>query len=365
MVALAHAEIQEAARHLGFDACGVAPAGPCPDRERFFAWLERGWHGDMAWLARDPDRRTDSTRVLAECRSLVVTFMNHYPGPLPPRPADVPRGRIARYALGLDYHDVVLRRLRALAAELGDPDALCYVDTGPVVERSVARAAGLGWVGKNACFIVPGIGSYGFLGVILTRRSLEPSPPGNVSCGRCTACLSSCPTGAIAGPGQIDARRCISYLTIELRGPVPRELRPLLGDWVFGCDDCQDACPWNRKASASPEPAFHPLADRVWPRLDELLLQSQEEFSTRFRGSPIKRAKRSGLARNAAIALGNAGDPAGLLPLREALAGDPSPLVRGHAAWAIGRLGERALLRDAALCESDDYVREEIARALE
>lgn len=361
---LASASLQDAARRLGFDACGVAAGNPYPDRQRFLAWLEAGMHGEMAWLARDPERRTDPERVLEGCRSVVVAFMSHYPGPLPPMPADVPRGRIARYALGLDYHDVVLDRLRVLAAELDDPQARCYVDTGPVLERSAAMAAGLGWVGKNANFIVPGAGSYGFLGVILTRRDLPRTPPSPVSCGSCTACLPSCPTGAILGPGRIDARRCISYLTIELRGPVPPDLRPLMGDWVFGCDDCQDPCPWNRKAAPTAEPAFHPLADRVYPRLDELLLQTQEQFSTRFRGSPIKRAKRAGLARNAAIALGNSGDAAAIEPLLAALEADPSPLVRGHAAWAIGRLGGGAVLRGALARETDDFVRSEIALAV-
>ncbi len=362
---LALATIQDAARRLGFDACGVAAADSYPDRQRFLDWLAQCRHGEMAWLERDPDRRTDPERVLAGCRSVVVTFMSHYPGALGPKPTDAPRGRIARYALGFDYHDVVLERLRTLAQVLEDEAARCYVDTGPVLERSVAGAAGLGWVGKNANFIVPGAGSYGFLGAILTRRELEPAPPNPVSCGRCTSCLPACPTGAIVAPGQIDARLCISYLTIELRGPVPRELRPLMGDWVFGCDDCQDPCPWNRKAVPARETAFGPIADRVYPRLDELLSLTPEQFSTRFRGSAIKRAKRAGLARNAAIALGNSGDVAAVGPLRAALEADPSPLVRGAAAWALGRLGDAGALRAARIAEPDLEVQEEIAYALE
>jgi len=356
--------LEQAARRLGFAACGAIPAGEYPDRERFLSWLAQGFHGDMHWLARDPARRTDPRLVLEGCRSVVVAVMNHYPGELPPRPDDAPRGRIARYALGLDYHDVVLERLRDLARELDDPAARCYVDTGPVLERSVAEAAGIGWVGKNANFLVPGMGSYGFLGVILTRRTLPYSPPGRVSCGTCAACLPACPTGAIVAPGRVDTRRCISYLTIELRGAVPRELRPMVGDWVFGCDDCQEPCPWNRKAPATSEPEFRPLADRVWPRLDELLGLTREDFAARFRGSPVKRAKRAGLARNAAIALGNSDDLRAVGPLRQALEADPDPLVRGHSAWALGRLDDLLGLRTALATERDPGVREEIDAAL-
>jgi epoxyqueuosine reductase len=370
--------IEQVARSLGFAACGVAPAGECPDRERFLAWLEAGRHGEMRWIERDPARRTDPRRVLEGCRSVVVAFMNHYPGELPPRPRDVPRGRIARFALGLDYHPVVLARLRGLARAIEDPDARCYVDTGPVVERAWAERSGIGWVGRNAMFIVPGVGSYGFLGVILTRADLPATPPGKVTCGSCAACVPACPTGAIISPGQIDARRCTSYLTIELRGAVPRDLRPLMGDWVFGCDDCQDPCPWNRKPPATaegrpllgPEGARNettaaPEPDRVYPRLDELLLMTQEQYAARFRGSAIKRAKRAGLARNAAIALGNSGDPGRATPpLRQALAEATSALVRGHAAWALGRHGDRTGLREALGREADAEVLAEIRAAL-
>jgi epoxyqueuosine reductase len=356
--------IGAAARRLGFDACGVVPAEVSPDRDRFMDWLAQGCHGEMAWLARDPERRVDPRRVVPGCRSVIVVAMNHFPGPLPPKPDDAPRGRIASYALGLDYHDLMIERLRALCAELGDPAARCYVDTGPVLERSVAEAAGLGWVGKNANFIVPGLGSYAFLGAILTTLELEASPPGRISCGTCGACLPACPTGAIVAPGRIDSRICISYLTIELRGPIPRELRSKLGDWVYGCDDCQDPCPWNRKAPAAAEPRFAALADRVWPRLDDLVTLTQEQFSRRFKGSAIKRAKRTGLARNAAVALGNSGDTRGIRALRLALSGDPSPLVRGHAAWALGQLGDDGSLRAAMRLEPDQEAQAEIVAAL-
>lgn len=319
----------------------------------------------MSWLARDPERRCDPTRVLPGCQSVVVVFMNYYPGELPQKPTDVPRGRIARYALGVDYHDVVRPKLRELASVIGDQDAKCYVDTGAILERSAAEAAGLGWVGKNANLIVPGVGSYGFLGVILTRVALDPTVPTTTSCGSCQACLPACPTGAIRIPGVIDARRCISYLTIELRGVVPRELRSLMGDWVFGCDDCQDPCPWNKKSPASDEQRFRGQVEGIYPTLEGLLKLTALDFKIRFRGSPVTRARREGLVRNAAIALGNCGHSHGRDPLREALANDPAASVRVHVAWALGRLGDSHGLQAALHREEDHEVREEIVWALE
>lgn len=358
------AQLRTAARRLGFEACGVAAAAPYPDAERFVSWLEDGHAADMDWLGRDPERRCDPRRVVEGCQSVVMVFMSHHPGPLPAKPTDTPRGRIARYALGLDYHDVVLARLKELAALLDDPWARCYVDTGPVLERSAARAAGLGWVGKNANFLVPQIGSYGFLGSILTCRALEPTPPPAIGCGTCARCLPACPTAAIVEPGRVDSRRCISYLTIELRGAIPRELRAPMGDWIFGCDDCQEPCPWNAKAAPGQQSALAPLADRLYPALATVLELGPDDFSTRFRGSAIKRAKRAGLARNAAVALGNSGDPAAIAPLRQAVARHDSGLVRLHAAWALGQLGDREGLTSARRTERDEAVLAEISDAL-
>ncbi len=360
--------LSQASRALGFEAIGVARALPYPDAGRFLSWLEAGHLADMAWLARDPERRTDPRRVLDGCKSVVMVFSGYASAPLPVRPRDGLRGRMARYALGPDYHGALLARLRQLAESLEDPDARCYVDTGPVLERSAARAAGLGWVGKNANLLVPQVGSYGFLGAILTRQDLEPTPPVTVSCGSCSRCIPACPTGAIVGPGQVDARRCISYLTIESRGIVPRDLRPLMQDWVFGCDACQEPCPWNSGAErvprlSPPDPAAAGQVESLYPQLADLVALSPEGFASRFRGSPLKRAKRAGLARNAAIALGNSGDPAAVEPLREALRHD-SALVRLHAAWALGRLGDRAGLRGALRTEEDPDTRAEIILAL-
>ncbi|MBI6546340.1 MAG: tRNA epoxyqueuosine(34) reductase QueG [Cyanobacteria bacterium NC_groundwater_1444_Ag_S-0.65um_54_12] len=358
------AELQLAARRLGFESCGVAAARPLSAGEFFRDWLAAGFFGEMTWLARDPVRRTDPRQLLTSCRSVIVVFMSYHSGQTLPKPTDEMRGRIASYALGQDYHSLMLARLNHLRALLQDPSARCYVDTGPVMERAIAAAAGLGWVGKNANLIVPNFGSYGFLGVILTGRELAPtSTVQSVSCGTCTRCLSSCPTSAILAPGRIDARRCISYLTVELRGAIPLELRSGLGDWIFGCDACQMVCPWNRRAALSQEPAFYPAPGHVFPRLAEWIGLTAEEFARLFSNSPLKRAKRTGLTRNIAVALGNLGDPRGIPPLRAAIV-DPSPLVRSHAAWALGRLGDSHGLHAAYRDEQDPATRHAIEQAL-
>jgi epoxyqueuosine reductase len=254
-------------------------------------------------------------------------------------------GKVARYARGADYHDVIRERLNALLAWLQQERPGCrgrgVVDTAPLLERDFARRAGLGWFGKNTMLLNKRLGSYFFLGALLTDLDLKPDPPHEAShCGTCTACLDACPTEAFAGPGWLDSRRCISYLTIELRTLVPEELRPGLGDWVFGCDICQEVCPWNHKAPPSAEPAPGGRADLERVDLLELLGLSEEAFRHRFRGTALLRARRRGLLRNAALVLGNQGDPAALPALRQALA-DPEPLVREAAAWAIARIEER------------------------
>jgi epoxyqueuosine reductase len=282
------------------------------------------------------------------------------------------RGQIARYALGDDYHDVMLARLKALLAEIRarygeELPGRAYVDSGPLLERDLAQRAGLGWWGKNTNLLHRHLGSYFFLGALLLGLELEPDVPTTAHCGTCTRCLDACPTQAFIAPYLLDARRCISYLTIELKGPIPRELRPLIGDWIYGCDICQEVCPWNRKAPPTREPAFQPREGLSAPELIPMLAMTDEEFRARFRGSPIQRTKRRGLLRNVAVALGNARDPAAVPALRAALERDPEPLVRGHAAWALGRIGgpaARAALRAAAATETDAYVSEEIALAL-
>jgi epoxyqueuosine reductase len=277
---------------------------------------------------------------MPETRSIVVVGMNYYPGEFPS--AEGHRGRVSRYAWGADYHDVILRKLHQLAewidGQVGQRLTYrAYVDTGPLLERELAQRAGLGWIGKNANLIHPRRGSYSFLGELLIDLELEPDAPfSDERCGSCTACLDACPTGALTAPRTVDARRCISYLTIEHRGVMPQEIRPLIGDWVFGCDVCQEVCPWNRRfARVAQEPAFRPVNATL--NLVEMLALDEDAFRSLLRESPLWRARRAGLLRNAAVVLGNLGDPAAIPALEYALS-DPEPLVAGHAVWALSRL---------------------------
>ncbi len=382
-----HEAIKGEARRLGFDLVGIAPADAVIEHAHaFLDWLARGYAADMAWMAREPKRRLDPRCLLPNAKSVIVVARNYYV--VPPEPAllhDPSRGRIARYAWGLDYHDVLRKRLFALDAFLRELSgrttyAKAYVDTGPVLEREWAARAGLGFFGKNTCLISPRMGSWLFLGVLIVPEALEPDPEpepliglfprlrfagGAVgTCGACTRCLSACPTGAFPTPYTLDARRCISYLTIEHRGPIPRDLRPLMGNWVFGCDVCQDVCPWNtRFARPTDEPAFQPRPNQVAPALLDLLTLDETTFRSRFRRTPVLRAKRWGLVRNACVAAGNWGDPSLVPVLRHLLLHDASPIVRGHAAWALGRIGTgdaRRALSEAWNQEEDVYVRQEI-----
>ena len=368
------------AHELGLNAAGISPAQPI-GTERYEAWLANGYQGGMAYLAR-PDavqRRADPTLILPGVRSIVTAGMNYHTLPLPPELRDDPsRGVIASYAWGNDYHDVLRPRLHELAAfiqaQLGQPVAWRgYVDTGPVLERQVAARAALGFVGKNTNLIHLHLGSWLFLGEILVSAELPPTvgqaghgAHRQGTCGACTRCLESCPTNAFVAPYVLDARRCISYLTIELEGPIPTELRPLLGNRIFGCDICQEVCPWNRRfARQSLESSFQPGPDSIAPRMLDLIALDEEGFRRRFRHSPIKRAKRRGLLRNVAVALGNWGDPGAVPALVRAL-GDAEPLIRGHAAWALGRIGTteaRTALGEALAIETDSWVHEELRNA--
>lgn len=345
--------IKQAAAEAGFDLAGIAPAGLGDSRElRFFSeWIAAGRAGEMAYMeARDHQgrlKRASLEHVAPWARSVVVCGLNY--NTTHPRSAecdDRKRGWISRYAWGpADYHQVVMERLRRVEARLreqaGDPslETRCYVDTGPVVERVFAAYAGVGWIGKNTCVINQRLGSWLFLGVILTSLELAPDLPAPDRCGSCTRCLDACPTQAFVAPHELDATRCISYLTIEKRGAIPEELRPGMGNHVFGCDICQDVCPWNRKAPASPAAEFQPHPERFNPALAWLANLSEDEFRAAFRGSPIRRAKRSGLRRNAVVAMGNSGER-GLVPLLQQLAHDPDPIVAEHAEWALRRSTE-------------------------
>ncbi|UCC63576.1 MAG: tRNA epoxyqueuosine(34) reductase QueG [Anaerolineae bacterium] len=311
--------IKDQARALGFDLVGVAPLAPSRYGDFYEAWLARGYAGDMAYLAR-PDavaKRRDPRLILPEARSAVVVALNYYQGPLGSRqPGSAAsnglRGRVARYAWGDDYHDLMWYRLDALAAfieaEVGSPVShRRYVDTGPLLERELAVRAGLGWFGKNTMLIHPRLGSWLLLGELLLALDLAPDPPCRADhCGTCTRCIDACPTRCILPDRTLDASRCISYLTIELkRDQIPADLRPQLGPWIFGCDLCQEVCPWNRFARPTAAPAFQPRAGLPAPDLHELLALDDQTFRRRFQGSPIQRARRRGLQRNAAAALAN------------------------------------------------------------
>jgi epoxyqueuosine reductase len=338
--------IRARAAELGFDACRFTSAAPPDHAGQFHAWLEAGHHGEMAWLARQAARRTDPQLVLPGARSVICLAASYHAtsdrsdGPAPPRPAA--RGVVARYARFADYHDVLAGPLRTLSEfvdQLGGPGTRSrgYVDTGPVLERDLAQRAGLGFIGKHTNLISRGLGNWFFLAEILTTLELEPDPPEPNRCGTCTRCLAACPTEAIRAPFVLDARRCISYLTIELQGPIPVELRPAIGRRVFGCDDCLEVCPWNRFARAGRLMRGHARADLAVPDLLELLALDEAGFKARFAGTPLLRAKRRGLLRNVCVALGNAGDPQALPALARAAA-DPDPLLAEHARWAIERI---------------------------
>jgi epoxyqueuosine reductase len=332
------------AREAGFDLAGVA-APDAPRELLFFPdWIARGHAGEMAYLVDQAARRSDLRAAFPWARSVLCVGLQ-YDAPVPYSTAAAgDRGWIARYAWGDDYHDVMKamleRVVERLRAEIGPLEARTYVDTGPIVERAYAAAAGLGAWGKNTCLLHPEHGSWFFLGEAVLDRDLAPDAPRADMCGSCTACLEACPTGALPQPYVLDATRCISYLTIEVKGAIPEERRAGLGRHVFGCDICQDVCPWNRRRRHHGPGAFAPREGLHAPSLEELAGLDAEAFRVRFRQSPVKRAKRRGLLRNVAVALGNSGDPA-KRPLLETLAADEDPLVREHARWALERLTAR------------------------
>jgi epoxyqueuosine reductase len=369
--------LKNRASELGFSMAGVTTAASSPELAAYLSWIKAGMHGAMGYMAR-PDRvarRQDLTVILPGAHSLLVVGLDYATQQLPDAITEDPaRGRISNYAWQADYHDVMLERLETLRVYLldqagGNAAARAYVDTGAILERSHAKQAGLGFTGKNTLLIHPRRGSFFFLGEIITDVALTPDLPPKQpmpGCGTCTRCLSACPTDAFPQPYVLDARRCISYLTIELKGVIPRDLRPLMGNWVYGCDVCQDVCPWQRFAQPSPlTEALEPESlDRAAPPLQQLLTLGNNAFATRFSGSPIERIGRDRLVRNACIAAGNSGLDEFTEPLTSLLA-DPSPLVRAHAAWALGRLpGGHHALRSALSTEPNEEVREEITAAI-
>jgi epoxyqueuosine reductase len=332
--------LRQRALELGFDDCRVATAQSPAHAAEFNLWLEDGAAGDMSWIERGADKRRNPQLVLPGVRSVVVLALNYWQGDsLGPNEY---AGRIARYAWGDDYHEVMeprLQELEALLASAGGRQK-SYVDTGPILERDFAAEAGIGWHGKSTMLLNREVGTWFFLAEIFTTLELPPDSPQVARCGSCSRCLDACPTGAITMPHRVDARRCISYLTIELKGSIPLELRPLIGDRIYGCDDCLDACPWNRFARSSRESAFavRPAVQQM--RLRDFLGLDEAGFSELFRGSPIKRVKRRGFLRNVCVALGNVGTGEDLPALRAVLH-DTEPLVVEHAQWAIAQIEAR------------------------
>jgi len=343
------------AHEIGFDACRVANCAPPPHATEFRGWLRDGSAGEMSYMERGEEKRCDPQKVLPGARSIVVLALNYWQGEEPNLGRDaalrhlrtaqraVPTtGRIARYAWGDDYHDVITAKLKKIdqfLSGLGGTQKT-YVDTGPVLERDHAAQAGVGWHGKSTMLIDPGLGTWFFLAEVLTTLELPADTPQPDRCGKCERCITACPTGAITAPHRVDARRCISYLTIEHKSAIPLELRPLIGDRIFGCDDCLDACPWNRFAKVSRESAFFARQATVGMALRDYLPLSEKEFHVLFRNSPIKRIKRRGFLRNVCVALGNVGDLTDL-PALEQAAADPEPLIAEHAGWAIERICKR------------------------
>ncbi len=363
-------QILARARALGFDRAGVVPASPLPHGEALRGWVEAGYGGQMTYMTRRPERRANPANLLSGARSIVALAIQHRV-----EEAQAGPGHIARYAQGFDYHKVIEHKLDQLSAFIQmisgvEVRSRACVDRLPLLERDVALLAGIGWVGKNTMIIDRALGSHLFLAELIVDLDLDPvgTPVGDF-CGSCSACLDACPTGAFVGPYVLDARRCISYLTIELRGPIPRDLRPLIGDHLFGCDICQDVCPWNRKPATTKSFSFLGRPEIQGITADLLLSEfDPETFRSALRLSPVQRAGRAGLLRNAAVVLGNTGDRQWVGLLAERLEAEVEPLVRGHAAWALGQLGGRpagVALAVAASREQDVYVLEEIEAALE
>jgi len=352
-------KIRQRALELGFDDCRFTTADVPASTGQFQNWLAEKRHGEMAWLERNVPKRTDPRKVLSGAKSIIVLAASYARGDEcretsdelssmsdSRHPSPVTRHvSIARYAQFTDYHDVLGGRLKELTGfvnQLGGAEthSLWHVDTGPMLERDFAQRAGLGFIGKHTNVISRRFGNWILLGEIITTLELEPDAPEKNHCGNCTRCIEACPTRAITAPFQLDARRCISYLTIELKGPIPVELRPAIGHRIFGCDDCLAACPWNRFAREGRLMKAHARPDLAAPNLIDLLQLEEAGFKSRFAGTPILRTKRRGLLRNVCVALGNAGDKSALPALQKA-AGDSEPLIAGHARWTMGQIQSR------------------------
>jgi epoxyqueuosine reductase len=364
--------LEERAYAAGFDLVGVTRAEPLTQGgERLREWQEAGMAADMGYMQRPVELLSDPKKLQKSAKSVVSLGVSYYPGDHPENTEG--GGRVARYAWGRDYHEVIKERLFRLRAELEEVlgvkiKARGFTDAVPLLERSAAQHAGLGFFGRNSCLISGEVGSYFFIADLIVDLDLAPDPSGSGTCGRCTRCMDRCPTGAIKAPGVVDARLCISYLTIENKGEIPRHLRPLVGDWAFGCDVCQEVCPYNKtKAARSRWPEFSDEAGTgPYLEIEEVLgIRTEEEFERRFAGTPLTRPGRAGLLRNCCVAAGNLGLRRAVPALIRCLEEDESPLVRAHAAWALGEIGgAEAALEEAAEGESDPACLDEIKLAL-
>ena len=336
------ANIRNEALKIGFAKAGFAPAGDTPYMTHFHNWLKGGLHGDMRYLERQAEKRGNPELVFPGARSVVVTALNYYSGEDPP-PSPL-CGRISRYAIGADYHSAVTDRLERLLlfikSEVPEANGRCYADAGPVMEKVWGAETSIGWIGKHSGLVSRGLGTSFFIGVILLDIPLEYDEKSSALCGACRRCLDACPTGALVAPYRLDARKCLSYLTIEFRGAVPPELRSAAGNRVFGCDECQNACPWNRFAVKTTVEELTPRNENIAPGLLSLAGLSHEAFERRFVGSPVLRATRDGFVRNVMVALGNSHD-AEAVPALEAALTDESPLVCEHAAWALMKINSQ------------------------
>jgi epoxyqueuosine reductase len=361
--------IRKEAHRLGFVRVGFAPAGVSDGAGRLHEWLRKGFHGHMAWMERDPAQRADPRRLFPGARTVIAAAMSYHSEES--APAGPLHAVLSCYAWGDDYHELVRDRLAALLRYIRELEPAARgkvcVDTSPVLEKTWAARAGVGWQGKHSNTILREAGCWTFLGEILLNLPLSYDGPARDHCGTCTRCIEACPTGAIVEPYVVDSRRCISYLNIELRGPIPPTLRQLMGNRVFGCDDCLDACPWNRFRRPTPLAGFRPRPENRRPPLAALASLGPDEFRGRFGRGPVQRARYEGFLRNVAVALGNSGIPEAVRPL-QTLIDHPAALVRSHAAWALGRIGGKKageILRRRQERETDPEATGEIASALE
>ena len=349
---------------LGFDAVGFTSATqPSEPGDRLKEFLKNGWHGDMSWLENNAEKRKAPNALWPEAKSIIVLGLNYGPNRDPMEILSKPNyGAISVYASGKDYHNIIKKKLRVLARKIHEKfeaEVKLFVDTAPVMEKPLAEAAGIGWQGKHTNIVSRQYGSWLFLGEIFTTLDLSPDEPKSDHCGTCERCIKICPTNAITEPYRLDARRCISYLTIEHKGPIPEEFRTAIGNRIFGCDDCLSICPWNRFASHTTTEELLPHVEKIWPHLDDLILLSEEEFREIFSGSPIKRLGRNRFLRNVAIAIGNSKNPSYVEKLKTLLP-EKSPLVRGAAIWALTHLLSResfnSLRAKHITHEQDSYV---------